>query len=226
MSAHSASVPRVTLRPPAAQSPQRPTRAAALPPDERRQAIVDTVIPLLVERGASVTTREIAEAAGVAEGTLFRVFDDKAALLHAAAHAMLDPERRRRTLAEIDPELTLDAMVRTVAEQLLESMGQVVPVLMALRGTVGSSKHERPGRHGPPEFILESHRALLEGLTELFGRYRAQLSVEPARAALMMRALVLGSRQPWTEEALSLTGEEIATVLITGVAAGAPSGKP
>ncbi|MBN9326134.1 MAG: TetR family transcriptional regulator, partial [Cellulomonas sp.] len=45
-----------------------------MPPDERRRAILRAVLPVVRERGADVTTRELAEAAGVAEGTLFRVF--------------------------------------------------------------------------------------------------------------------------------------------------------
>src|SRR5689334_4668411 len=97
----------------------RRERAAALPAEERRQAIVDAVIPLLVEQGAGVTTRQIAAAAGVAEGTIFRVFDDKAQLLHAAAHAALDPGRGPRTLAALDPALPLEDMVRRAAEHLL-----------------------------------------------------------------------------------------------------------
>jgi len=202
------------------QAAERTRRAAALPADERRQLIVEAVIPLLVEHGAGVTTRQIAQAAQVAEGTLFRVFEDKPALLHAAAHAMLDPERTRRALSDTDPDLTLDAMVRTVAEQLLVSTGRVMAVLVALRGTYVRPIGDRPGRHGPPEFILESHRALLEGLTELFHRYHEELRVEPARAALLLRSLVFGARQPWMDEGFALTGHEIATVLLTGVCVG------
>ena len=190
------------------------SRAAALPPDARRQAIVDAVVALLVEHGADVTTRQIAQAAGVAEGTLFRVFDDKAALLHAAAHALLGPERTRAALAAVDPALSLPDMVRTVAEQQLQSTARVMAVLMALRGSGPPPGEHRPGPPGP---VLEAHAALLEGLTALFGRYRDELAVEPARAAVALRALVLGSCQPWTAVADRLTGDEIAAVLLTGV---------
>ena len=60
-------------------------RATSMSPDERRKAIVTALVPLLVERGGEVTTREIAQAAGIAEGTIFRVFPDKKSLLLAAA---------------------------------------------------------------------------------------------------------------------------------------------
>ena len=192
----------------------RPSRATALPPDERRQAIVDAVVPLLVEHGTQLTTRQIAEAAGVAEGTLFRVFDDKAALLHAAAHSLLDPVRTRQALAGLGEELTLEQMVHAVAEQQLRSMTRVMAVLMAVRGT---GRPQGSGRPGPPAFVVESSRVLLEELTTLFGRYSAQLRVEPDRAALALRALVFGSRQPWAQETDSLTSEEIATILLAGV---------
>jgi AcrR family transcriptional regulator len=66
-------------------------RAAPLPPEERRCAIIEAVVPLLLERGDAVTTRDIARAAGVAEGTLFNVFVDKDELLAAAVEAAIDP---------------------------------------------------------------------------------------------------------------------------------------
>ena len=212
-----------SLPPPPDAPPTGRNRAAALPPDERRTAILDAVVPLLVAHGAGVTTRQMAEAAGVAEGTLFRVFDDKAALLHAAAHAVLDPERGRRALAEIDAGLTLDAMVATVVEQQLQRLGQAVAVLMAVRSSLGPGEAGAAGRSGPPAFVVESHRALLQGLTELFARYRDQLSVEPERAALLLRALLFGSRTPWADPSQQLSGDEIAATLVHGVTTCTPS---
>ena len=202
---------------PATPPPLGRSRAASLPPDERRRAILDAVVPLIVEHGAGVTTRQLAEAAEVAEGTLFRVFEDKAALLHAAAHAVLDPEHGRRALADVDPDLDLAQMVRTVVEQQLHSLGRAMQVLMAVRSAVGPpAGHDRPG---PPAFVLESHRVVLEGLTALFERYRGELRVEPQRAALLLRALLFGCRQPWQDPGLGLTAEEIADVLVCGVRA-------
>ena len=65
------------------------TRATALPPSERRAEIIAATLPLLLAHGASVTTRQIAEAAGIAEGTIFRVFPDKESLIEAVVEPRL-----------------------------------------------------------------------------------------------------------------------------------------
>ncbi len=64
---------------------------ARLTPDERRNALIAATLPLLAEHGVDVSTRVIADAAGVAEGTIFRVFADKSALICAAVEQACDP---------------------------------------------------------------------------------------------------------------------------------------
>src|SRR3954451_16578734 len=66
-------------------------RAAALPPEERREALIAATLPLVLEHGTEVSTRLIAEAAGVAEGTIFRVFPSKNELVEAAVASAFDP---------------------------------------------------------------------------------------------------------------------------------------
>ena len=48
-------------------------------------------MPLLVENGGDVAPARSPEAAGIAEGTIFRVFPDKRSLLLAAAEEAINP---------------------------------------------------------------------------------------------------------------------------------------
>src|SRR5690348_9022981 len=76
-------------------------RVAPLAPDDRRAALIEATIPLLIEHGTAVSTRQIAQAAGVAEGTIFRVFPDKASLVMAAVRHGIDPEPGVKAISEI-----------------------------------------------------------------------------------------------------------------------------
>src|SRR4051794_8446557 len=61
-------------------------------PEIRRQAIIAATLPLLTEHGANVTTSQIAQAAGIAEGTIFRVFPEKRELIIAALRTAMSGE--------------------------------------------------------------------------------------------------------------------------------------
>jgi len=74
------------------------TASAARKTDTRR-ALIDAALQVFVQRGfARATTREIAQTAGVAEGTIYRHFADKHALFHevffSLAGDMVDELRR------------------------------------------------------------------------------------------------------------------------------------
>ena len=91
--------------------------------EDRRKAIVDVLIPLIVEKGGEVSTREIAEAAGIAEGTIFRVFPDKKSLMLAAAEEAINPADGQ---AEFDRAMAgvegLRAKVLVATERVLGRM--------------------------------------------------------------------------------------------------------
>ena len=80
-------------------------RAAALPPEERREALIAATLPLVLEHGTEVSTRLIAEAAGVAEGTIFRAFPSKDELIEAVVTSAFDPSSLVEGIAGLDRSL-------------------------------------------------------------------------------------------------------------------------
>jgi AcrR family transcriptional regulator len=202
-------------------STSRARRATPLAPDDRRRAIIDVVVPLLIEQGSAVTTKQIAEAAGIAEGTIFRVFPDKAALLHAAAEDTLNPPDGRELLAAaLAGAADLRERVVRTTVHLNERTDKVMAVMMALREMWMSADHQTshsPARPGPPQYVLDSQRALLERLTEVFEPHAGELAVEPRKAALLLRTLVLGARHPGAGHDCDLTVDDIADALLHGI---------
>ena len=194
----------------------RTSRAEPLSPEARRRAIVDAVIPLLVERGVSVTTAQMAEAAGIAEGTIFRVFPDKDAVIHEALKVSIDPEPVLRQLAQIYPDANLEAQLTEAALILLERFQNVVALLSVIRTLPHSADESRPP--GPPPFVTVANEAINGSLTKLFERHRDRLRIEPARAAAAFRGLILASGHPSVNPAERITVDEIVGILLSGIA--------
>lgn len=126
----------------------RPGRAAPLPPDERRLAILKAVLPVVRSRGTDVTTRELAEAAEVAEGTLFRVFVDKESLVREAVAAALDPSEDIARLASIDLSLPLEERVATALEYGAARVEDIT-LWMSLMHRLGRGPEGWRGRRDP-----------------------------------------------------------------------------
>ena len=193
----------------------KPGRARPLAPDERRTAILNAVIPLLIEEGAAVTTAEMAAAAGIAEGTIFRVFPDKAALLRAAIKTKMDPSLLQASLDEIDEDSPIERQLCVAADSLSKHFEGVT----ALLGMLRSIQH-----HGKPH--AESHRiateamtAIVESLARLMERHREQLAVEPTQAAIVLRGLVFTNTHHMLASGQKMTTEQLVSILLGGILA-------
>ena len=175
-------------------------RAESLPADERRAMIIEAMVPLLLEHGEMVTTKLIAEAAGIAEGTIFRVFSDKDELIAAVVDHAADPAPVEQALAAIDLDTPFEEAV-TQAVRILQRRTIVMARLMA---AVGPRFH----RGGP---IRDR-----PGLVAMFEAHRDRITVEPAAAARWLAALTMSTSHPMISNEL-LPAERIAALFLHGV---------
>jgi AcrR family transcriptional regulator len=177
-------------------------RAASMPADQRRSMIIDATLPLLVEQGEMVKTRDIAEAAGVAEGTIFRVFATKDELIEAVVERVLDREPTERAIAAIYTGGGLEATVVEVVK-VLQRRGTEVWQLIS---SVGPRHHQQKAR---PSFDSPA-------LAELLEQFRRELSVDPERAGGMLRSISFAMTHPMmTSEPAE--PEQVARVFLYGV---------
>ncbi len=182
--------------------------------EDRQQAILDAVTPLIVERGPKVTTAEMAKAAGVAEGTIYSVFPDKHSLIIAAVRAALEPAAVQAAVADIDRNQTLETQLQGAATILADRIERVMALFDALRSLPDHSRHD--GNHAR-RFIAQTEAAVTEALTDLLEVHRDDLSIEPVRAASALRGLIFAVRHPMLPHEQRLSVEEAVDILISGI---------
>ncbi|MFE9813983.1 TetR/AcrR family transcriptional regulator [Streptomyces sp. NPDC005773] len=188
-------------------------RAPAMSPDQRREMIIRTAIPLIAEYGAAVTTAKIARAAGIGEGTIFRVFTDKDELMQACVAEALSPDHAVRELDAIDVSQPLPDRLAEAAEALQAHMARMGAI-------VGSLGH-RGGKH--PGTVRgagrdESTTRIRAALADLLEPERAVLRRPPEQIAALFFGLLFV--QPRTDDEPDLTPQELVEVFLHGAVSG------
>ncbi|GAA2640483.1 TetR/AcrR family transcriptional regulator [Paractinoplanes durhamensis] len=154
-------------------------RAPGMSPDQRREMIVAAAVPLLVEHGSTVSTLQIAKAAGIGEATIFRAFADKEELLAACIAAVV---RNDQVLAELDA-VPLD---QPLAARLTEAAATLQAYLTRMGTVIGAvyAAGRRAAERGDPRELGDQRG----GRAEAVDRTRAAILrlLEPDRATLRL----------------------------------------
>ncbi|TQL70469.1 TetR family transcriptional regulator [Nocardioides albertanoniae] len=201
---------------------ERRTRAKPIPAADRRAAIVAATEALLVEHGSATTTKLIAEAAGVAEGTIFRHFRDKREIYCAVAENVFNPSSTAHVMAEVvEGEPDIEGKLRAVIDLLAETTQRNLIIMMSVRSALaeaaGHDGLRPPG--GSPNTLIEANKTLIDDLARLvFEPHAAELRLTPWKAAMVLRSLTIGAWLPGLNRTNQpLKSEDVIDVLLGGI---------
>src|SRR6478735_5918184 len=180
-------------------------RAQPMSPDDRRAMIAEQAIPLFIEHGSSLTTRQLAENLGIAEGTIFRAFGDKDALVRAAVRAFFDRAEALLSTGMVDASLPLEEKVSRLVRGAREHAKGVFAMLSLLD----------PGEAG--EYIARARSGEFEAaIAKAFAPDAEALGVAPERVALLMRVAIIAASAPAHHQQPPLDDDELVQFILYG----------
>ncbi len=182
---------------------------------------MDATRPLLLEQGPTVSTRQIAEAAGVAEGTIFRVFESKDELLHACVIDALSPHDFVEQLDAVAAASDLHGLLVAAASGLIERGETIRTLIGMLHGQFGphpaptASEADRACTRPDPR---QSREQVLDALTDALSPHADALRVTPRDAARTLMALTFGATHTLSGNR-EFEADQIADLVLHGIGA-------
>jgi AcrR family transcriptional regulator len=191
---------------------QRRRRVPALAPEDRRAALIAATIPLLHEHGVDVSTKQIATAAGVAEGTIFGVFESKSSLVVCSLVKALDPAPTIEAIEAIDRSLPLRERLTVAADLVLTRFTDNSPLLQGLRRLIVHGGQ----RDLMPE-MLSGRERMHNAMAALIEPDAAQLRRSPETVARTL-LLFCGAKTfgPYADPE-DMTGADMVSLLLDGL---------
>lgn len=160
-------------------------------------------MPLLIEHGPDLTSKQIAEAACVAEGTIFRAFGDKETLIEATIAKFLDPEPLRRDLRSIPSGLELDEKMLRIVDLMLKRFSDVFRVMAAIR---------KP--HHPSH---DSRRIFADIVSEVLSPHLKELNWSPEKCGHVIRLVTFAASIKPFNAGIEFDSRELTAVLLYGL---------
>ena len=159
-----------------------------------------------------MTVKLIADAAGVAEGTIFGVFPDKASLIRAALVQAFRPEPVVRVLAGLRFIEDLRDRLETIVELLSSGMAQRAPLMTAMRGFIGSPEG------GELAYAMQHSRSeILTALTEAIQPDRDKLRLNPRAVARILMLMIFAGGGDVFGDTEPMSSKELVSMLLDGL---------
>lgn len=172
-------------------------------------------MPLLMEHGRDVTTRQIADAAGVAEGTIFRVFPSKDALVDAALAQAFDPTALIVGLRAIDADLPLRERLVQAVDVIQERFFNVFALMTSVGLVHPPAEHARARTSGGSRGSWPA--PVLELMVDLITPDAEALRCSPHELARLLRLLTFSGSHRMIADGALLTPAQIVDVVLYGV---------
>jgi AcrR family transcriptional regulator len=194
-----------------------------------RTRLIEATLSVAREAGyAHASTRAIAQAAGVAEGTIYRHFPDKASLFLAAVLESNGPVVAWvATLPDLAGENTLEANLTEAAVRLATLRDQIMPLELAIAADPELAAQRRrimaaagTPLPGPPEAV-----AAYLAAEQRLGRLRPE--IDPREAAVLILAALFGLAADQSIGDAGLSRDRLAAavrLLVRGIGSAEPPG--
>jgi AcrR family transcriptional regulator len=165
---------------------------------------------LIVAQGGDVSTRAIAEAARIAEGTIFRVFPTKEAIIDAIFEDAFDADGFRREIGAVDPR----ADIKTRMVEVVAILQRRIHRIMALFSALGFRK--------PTSLAGQKKGARRElssvEIAAVLEPDRDRLRLPPLESARLLQSIVMALSNPMMSHRSDAAPEEIVDVILNGIA--------
>ncbi|MFB9909356.1 TetR/AcrR family transcriptional regulator [Allokutzneria oryzae] len=192
---------------------QRRRRAPAMSPEDRRDSIVRATLPLLAEHGGNVTTSQIARAAGIAEGTVFRVFSDKKELIGACLEAAFRPDPLAEELTAIPVS---DNLERTLVHAVRAIGAHVDRLGSLMQGLAASGYRQDDGEDTDEHGTMRHLGPISEALSALLAPHDRALRLGAERSTGYLIGLVFVDRLAGRFGGTTAAPEELVDLFLRG----------